>query len=287
MIIFILFVVIVVVVIIYNNFDNFSSLEGRIDEDKDLENKLYNGDKLNGYRLADIIFYPDYLKFNHQYSTRDHLYRFPGTIGTTYVKRKYPQLNKINKPDDFEIYKKEYLEFEDLVDRKLYDIKIDTELLNEIIEQKGFEQPQFTQSTLLLHVRVGDVLCGDYKNGEAPSNYAKVGDNDWWNKVMDYIIKNKITKIIILSGTHFKECLEESVHYLQFVKKRLEGAGLHVSYHIGNSPDEDLAYSKNAKHFITTGGGYGFFLGKIIELNGGNFVLHKQNTSVRADRKLF
>jgi hypothetical protein len=250
-----------------------------------LENKLYNGDKLNGYRLADIIFYPDYLTDKHQYSTADHLYRFPDTIGTTYVKRKYPELNKINNPEDFEIYKNDYKTFENKVLGNLHQIQIDVNLLNQIISEKRFTQPQFSYSTLLLHVRVGDVLC-NYKDMTHAYDYAKVGNNQWWDSVIKYIIQNKIKNVIIIAGTHFKECLKESVEYLEKIKNDLEMNNLNVEYRIGNSPDEDLAFCKNAKHFITTGGGYGYFLGKIVELNGGNFVLNNKDT-LRKDRTIF
>jgi hypothetical protein len=159
MIILIIFVVIVVFVsCIYFNTSKFDK-----PQIIKLEDKLYNGDKLNGYRLADVIFYPDYLTNKHQYSTSDHLYRFPDTIGTIYVKRKYPELSGINSPEDFEKQKDNYTRFEKKVLENLHDIKIDIELLNDIIKQKQFSQPNFPYSTLMLHVRVGDVLC-NYKD---------------------------------------------------------------------------------------------------------------------------
>ena len=250
-----------------------------------LESKLYNGDKLNGYRLADIIFYPDYLTYKHKYSTADHLYRFPDSIGTMYVKRKYPELSGINSPEDFESNRSDYMIFEKKVLKNLYDMKIDIDLLNEIIKEKKLPQPKFPYSTLLLHVRVGDVLCS-YKDTHNPYHYSKVGNPVWWNSVLQYIITNRINKVIIIAGTHFNECLQESVYYLETIKDTLEKANIDVEYRVGNSPDEDLAFCRYAKHFITTGGGYGYFLGKIVELNGGNFVLNKQDT-VRMDRRLF
>jgi hypothetical protein len=252
---------------------------------RNLESKLYNGDKLNGYRLADVIFYPDYLTIKHQYSTSDHLYRFPDTIGTIYVKRKYPELNRINHPEDFEKYKNDYYRFENRVLTNLYDMKIDVELLNKIIKEKKLPQPKFSHSTLLLHVRVGDVLCS-YNNSNNAYHYSKVGNPVWWNNLIEYIIINKINKVIIIAGTHFKECLKESVNYLETIKQTLEKAKLNVIYRVGYSPDEDLAFCRYATHFITTGGGYGYFLGKIVELNGGKFVLNRQDT-VRMDRRLF
>jgi len=276
MLILIIFVVLVLVIYGINFKSNFG--------EDNLESKLYNGDKLNGYRLADVIFYPDYLTSDHPYSTADHLYRFPDSIGTNYVKRKYPALNGINSAEDFEDTKNnEYNKFEHKILTNLYDMKVDIDLLNEIIDEKQLPQPDFPYSTLLLHVRVGDVLC-NYSPTQA-RDYSKVGNPEWWNSVLDYILRNRINKVIIISGTHFDECLKESAYYLKTIKDTLE-KHVNVVYRVGNSPDEDLAFVRHAKHFITTGGGYGYFLGKIVELNGGNFVLNNQDT-VRMDRRLF
>jgi hypothetical protein len=279
----ILFVFIVAVVVIYGIIFVKSNFDEDSFDEANLESKLYNGDKLNGYRLADVIFYPDYLTSDHPYSTADHLYRFPDTIGTMYVKRKYPELNLINGPGDFKKHKNEYNKFEHKVLTNLYDMKIDIQLLNQIIKEKGLPQPNFPYSTLLLHVRVGDVLC-NYSPTQA-HDYSKVGDPVWWNSVLYYILRNKINKVIIISGTHFDECLKESAYYLKTIKDTLEKHA-NVVYRVGNSPDEDLAFCRHAKHFITTGGGYGYFLGKIVELNGGDFALNKQDT-IRMDRRLF
>jgi hypothetical protein len=278
--IFLILTVFVIVVYIYFNTSNFG--ESQI---VNLEEKLYNGDKLNGYRLADVIFYPDYLTTKHQYSTADHLHRFPDTIGTIYVKRKFPELRQINKVEDFEKHKEDYARFETKILANLPDYKIDIDLLNDIIKEKQFPQPNFPYSTLMLHVRVGDVLC-NYNDMDHAYTYSKVGNFDWWEKVLKYIHDNKIKRVVIIAGTHFKECLTESVKYLETIKDTLQKKNLNVSYRVGNSPDEDLAYCRHAKHFITTGGGYGYFLGKIVELNGGNFVLNKRDT-LRGDRKLF
>jgi len=251
----------------------------------DITNKLYNGDKLNGYRLADIIFYPDYLTRKHKYSTRDHLYTYPNTIGVQYIQRKYPFLKKIKSETDFFKFNDEYLNFENEILSNLKSIKIDIDLLNEIIEEQNDEPIKINENILFLHIRVGDVLC-KYPNSNHAILYSKKGNVKWWNSVINYIIQNNIQEVIIIAGTHFKECLYDSAVYLNEIHNYLESYNLKVGYRVGNSPDQDLIFCKNAKHFITTGGGYGYFLGKIVELNGGNFVLNKKDT-IRVDRKLF
>ena len=63
----------------------------------------------------------------------------------------------------------------------------------------------------------------------------------------------------------------------------LKKNNIKVLFHLGNTPDNDLLFCRKAKHFITTGGGYGYFLGNIIKLNGGNFVLYNDNIALRKE----
>jgi len=262
-----------------------SSFHEDIDEKNFLIDNLYNGDTLNGYRLADVIFYPDYLTAKHQYTTVEHLYKYQDTIGSKYIKQRYPFLQKINTPEDLIVYKDEYSNFENYLNENIKNTQIDIELLNEIIKQTQEHTFNFDTNTLLLHVRVGDVLC-KYNSSSHAFEYSKKENKKWWDEVLNYIQSNKIETVIIIAGTHFKECLDESANYLQDVKKLLTDTGVKVFYRVGHSPDEDLIFSKNAHHFITTGGGYGYFLGKIVELNNGNFVLNKKDT-IRKEIKLF
>ena len=282
----IIFLFIFLVVFIINKKSSFKSESVYNDIGlNELSSKLYNGDKYDGYRLADVIFYPDYLTREHKYSTMSHLYKYPDTIGVEYIRRKYPFLKKINSENDFSKYQNEYSNFENTINSNINSTKIDIDLLNDIIKEKNKEEQYFNEDTLYLHVRVGDVLC-KYPGQNHSLIYSKRGDTGWWESVMDYIKNKGITKVVIIAGTHFKDCLMESAEYLQEIKKKLTSEGLNVFYRIGNSPDDDLMFCRNAKHFITTGGGYGYFLGKIVELNGGNFVLNKKDT-VRKDRALF
>jgi len=270
---------IVLLMLVFSSNSSFDNIQN-------LSKSLYNGTQLDGYRLADVIFYPDYLTSKHEYSTMDHLYKFPNTIGTRYIKQKYPFLQNINTKEDLDKHKLGYSHFEEYILKNLTKQSIDIALLNKIINENKMNEVNEVQSnTLYLHVRVADVLC-KYNGQDHSYIYSKIGNKVWWNKVMDYVISNKINKIIIIAGTHFKDCLEESANYLENIKTIFNNHGIKVQFRVGYSPDEDLIFCKDAKHFITTGGGYGYFLGKIIELNGGKFALNEKDT-VRKDRKLF
>ena len=278
---FLILTVVIVFLIIKSNSSSFSNKNMSITE---LSTILYNGDKYNGYRLADVVFYPDYLTSGHKYSTRDHIYMYPDTIGVEYLKKKYPFLNKIKNKYDFEKYNTEYIEFEDYINKNLDSITVDIDILNELIKKRSKEKTNINKNTLVLHIRVGDVLCKKDLNFSIV--YSKAGDINWWNDLIYYIKIKNISNVIILSGTHFKECLYESAKYIDQISSFLETHDLEVNYRICNSADDDLVFCQNEKHFTTTGGGYGYFLGKIVELNGGNFILNKKET-VKKDRSLF
>jgi hypothetical protein len=274
----IIILLVILVLFIINKKSNFV-------DSNELISKLYNGDKYNGYRLADIIFYPDYLTRRHNYSTRSHLYKYPDTIGVEYIRRKYPILKKFNNESDFIKYRDDYLKLEQDILSSFKSNGIDMNILNGIIEERTTNSEKPGEDTLYLHMRVGDVLCKYPKSYNHSKEYAKRGDTTWWNSVIDYIKQNGIKKVVIIAGTHFKECLDQSAGYILEIANKLYQI-VKVDYRIGNSPDDDLIFSRNAKHFITTGGGYGYFLGKIVELNGGKFALNQKDT-VRKDRVLF
>jgi hypothetical protein len=140
------------------------------------------------------------------------------------------------------------------------------ELMRQIIESKTKGKYNYPD-TLFLHIRIGDVICEknnpwlDKVNG--PLYYSKMGDTVWWDNVLDYIKKNNIKKVIILSGSHMNKCLSESANYLKDRERFLIKNGTSVSYRIGQSPDADLIMCYYVKHFITTGGGYGNMIKEI------------------------
>jgi len=200
--------------------------------------KLYNGDVWANYRLGDVyllskndrMYDPGYYE-NILY----HKTMYPGTIANEYINK-----NTL--------------------------LGTNEKLLREIIEKRVKDRSIYPD-TLFLHIRVGDVLC--VKDNEwinkvnGPLYYSKVGDRVWWNNIIDYIRKNNISKVVIVSGSHKNKCLKESTDYLEDRKRFLEKNGLVVSYRLGQSPDEDLIMCYYVKHFITTGGGYGNMIKQI------------------------
>jgi hypothetical protein len=237
----ILYLVITIFILIFL-FKNKSSFKPNIDDRSYIMKNLYNGDQWNKYRLGDVVFRDPKGKYytdDFYDSVLYHEELYPGTIASEYIK-----LNK-----------------------KLKTIS-NFSLLNDIISKKQKNKNEISKNTLILHIRVGDVMCNFKENERSTfhNKYTKKGDTLWWNSVLGYIDKNNINEIIILSGTHFNMCIKESSDYLidrkNFLQKNRKN--LKITFRIGHSPDDDILLCKNTKHFITTGGGYGELLKNII-----------------------
>ena len=181
---------------------------------------LYNGKKWENYRLGDV-----YLQANDPSVVQNldyHINDYPDSIAAEILKVK-PYIPKNKK------------------------------LLLDIISKKE-KLFKFNNNDLVLHIRSGDVMCDENKRFIW---YSKKDDTDWWNKVIDYIKKNGIQKVYILSGSHSTKCLTESMDYINDRKQFLEKNGLIVIYRLGQSPDDDIVFAIDSPHFISTGGGFG------------------------------
>ena len=105
-------------------------------------------------------------------------------------------------------------------------------------------------------------MCVDEQN---KYRYSRFSDTIWWHNLVSYIINNNITKIYILSGSHYEVCSNESAKYLEDSKQfLLKKTGVDIEYRLGQSPDDDILFCAGAKHFITTGGGYGELIKELL-----------------------
>ena len=190
---------------------------------------LYNGDEWESYRLGDAVSYTEDVSY--------HIEKFPNSIASTFIQR-----NKPHKLDNFD-------------------------LLKQIINERRTTIHRVLDDTLILHIRVGDVLCIPTSYEDGPRHYAKKGDVEWWENVIHYIKAHGINNVMILAGAHKNMCLDESSNYIkdrsQFLK---DGTGVAIDYRIGQPPDDDVMYCSRAKHIMTTGGSFGNVLIKVSQM---------------------
>jgi hypothetical protein len=192
---------------------------------------LYNGNKWDEYRLGDVYYY--WGDNNAQTGPLGyHLTKFPGSIASEYIRRNAKMVIQ------------------------------DRQLLYELIRENQ-NNIQLNDNDLILHIRTGDVMCKDFKT-DYGIDYTRKNDTIWWNEIIEYIKKNNIKKVYILSGSHFNKCIKESQDYLKDRRQFLiNNCNVTVEYRIGKSPDEDMVFTSKSKHFISTGGGYGRLLNEI------------------------
>jgi hypothetical protein len=236
---FILFILIVLL-LIKSPKDKFNAIPNK--EIRKFSEQLYNGEQWNNYRIGDVIAMDPKTSKHYDPSFWEnvlyHETMYPGTIAYEYMR-----LNKKNKK------------------------KQDLQLLNQIISSR--KRSTFSnESTLYLHIRVGDVLCKKVWIDNAQKIYSKKGDTVWWDNIVRYINSNNITEVVIIAGTHFKECLEESANYILDRTLFLQNnANVSVRHRLGQSPDDDILFCQDAKHFISTGGEFGKLISLINKNN--------------------
>jgi hypothetical protein len=230
---------------------------------------LYNGYEWADYRIGDVVKLPLCLINEPPHNILYHLYSFKGSLAEEYLKRKYPTFfGNINSKSDIDKINKQ--ELEKYIKENEETLKYDFALLNTIIKERKNNNENVDNNTLVLHIRIGDVICF-YENGkkgpgswENADFYSKQGNEQWWDDVVDYIKDNGVTKIIIIAGEHRNMCLQKSADYIRdrynFLTQKTD---LPIELRLGKSPDEDIMLVSNTPHFITTGGGYGEILKNI------------------------
>jgi len=181
------------------------------------------------YRLGDVFWRTDKDDDLHY-----HTQMYPGTIASEYLKRS-PRVSEN------------------------WDV-----LLNIIDKQRKKREPPIRE--LVLHVRIGDVLCvspDEY-------NYARKNQPEWWNKLAEFIQRENIQKVHIMAGNHTNMCVQESKEYLDDRASFLRDQD--VEFHLDKSADEDLLFATTYQYFITTGGGYGNLIGEVTRRMGNIWV---------------
>jgi hypothetical protein len=224
------------------------------------------------YRLADLILYPEQIVGGER-STTYMLESYPESIAVKYIFQEFPCLKK-------ELDNKSCIE---LVKKKNDNNYINTKILMNIIKSdKEYSKykKSFSNNELVLHVRIGDVLCDKNRNFKDnktfPQIYSKYGDIEWWDNVKKYIKQNNINTIYLMYGSHTRVCLDQSEKYIKEIKDMFKDYKV-VDIN-KNTADQDLMFSLNTRHFITTGGGYGLLIGELVEKNGGNFMFKPERT---------
>lgn len=123
----------------------------------------------------------------------------------------------------------------------------DFSVLKSIFKNLSYKKPK--PSSLVIHLRLGDVLSKKYIN-----DY--VYDFKYYQDLYKRIQKNKkIKQVDIVTGLHKKKFVKKSNDYLKKIQNLFEGK-YPVNVVLTKNPDKDLYYMCHSKFFANAGGGF-------------------------------
>ena len=250
----------------YRNKDN-------ITRSTHIEYDLFNGDKWNNYRLGDLIrgfFYCTYLNCNNLPSTmicsnNNHLQKeLKEGQCLDWMKNEWDlkYLTDIDRlyPNS---YASKYVKYSGFPHTfKIYDLNIIRKIFEESLHDKPLE------NSLVIHLRLGDVLNGSYGNDYSYNveHYHKLYDK----------IKNetKIKKVDIVTGLHKNEYLKESSDKVVEIKNIFEKS-FPTEVIITKNPDKDLYYMCHSNFFARSGGGFSQLVVDYLKQDKTNIIYEK------------
>jgi hypothetical protein len=241
---------------------------------------LYNGKKWNNYRLGDVILgrlacWASYCGANkNQYvedetcdmvqfdlwkgwckdykqewtdpkkKTRSYLAglhtNFPNSIASQYI-------DLVGWPDDYQVEHHP--------------------TIKKIFKNFSFKKP--TPSTLVIHLRLGDVVAKDYGD-EYAYTY------EYYEKLFKRIQRNKkIKRIDIVTGLHKNVYVKQSNEILQKIVHLFE-TNYPVNVIITKDPDKDFYYMCHSKSFAPSGGGFSALITSYLKYKKNSTIYEKK-----------
>ena len=152
----------------------------------------------------------------------------------------------------------------------------DYDALFEIVKKNRSKIELPPNDSLIIHLRIGDVIDWEYSGPIDDALEGRDGDfgyiktYDYFEEKSKLLEKYNIKKIIIVGGYHTKEDHSRSEEYVRKVVNFLEKLGYDITLRIDEmSPDEDFLFMSNSKYFLKSGGNYSTILNKMVEMNNG------------------
>tara|TARA_B110000008_G_scaffold279437_1_gene326488 strand:+ start:783 stop:1475 length:693 start_codon:yes stop_codon:yes gene_type:complete len=148
--------------------------------------------------------------------------------------------------------------------RKGVDMNIS--LLKSIIDRRNHNKSFLQNDTLVVHLRLGDVLDLPYYR-DSHRKIAKL-----YVKPLVYYrrfnIPSNVRNAYIVTNESYRAYSypQRSVYYLSNVTNILKQRGLHVRQYKGKSADEDLLFMARSIFFVKSGGGFSNLVSHMIHL---------------------
>ena len=137
------------------------------------------------------------------------------------------------------------------------------DILSDIVMKRSKKISIPEKNTVVLHLRVGDVIemskhnVNTFLTKPTLGGIHKIHYTPSISQIMEALAKfSDINTIIIVAGSHINCDTTKSCLYLAGVRKHLEKNGYKVSMRLGGDPDEDFIFMCLAHNFISSGGMY-------------------------------
>jgi len=236
---------------------------------------LYNGDKWDNYRLGDIIYgqlacYDDFCLDKHN-PNMEHTYQY---IDWTLQKKWCKEQSSIwTDPHN---KKKSYIQqihtnFPNSIASKYVKMvgfpnnyKIEhIPTIRKIFSSFTYKKPK--PSTLVIHLRLGDVLSTYYGNTYAYGY-------EYYEELLQRIKRNKkIKQIDIVTGLHTNTYVKPSNKMLHRLVKLFEES-YPVKVILTKNPDKDFYYMCHSKFFASSGGGFSRLIESYVKKQKGTKI---------------
>jgi hypothetical protein len=116
---------------------------------------------------------------------------------------------------------------------------------------------------------VDDIAADTNHGGEARHCYVK---NLPYFEAQIAKLPSAVRTIYIIAGSHFDIDFERSSEYIRGVRDFFVSNGFTVHLRLGGIPDDDIAFSANARFFIQGGGGFSILLANLVSVMGGQVL---------------
>ena len=200
------------------------------------------------YRLGDMFRIKEgsNSRYNQKIGLNYHLKHFPNSIATEYML-------KTKNTEDY------------------------NQLLNIINKRKPIFK---NHNYAIIHLRIGDVIDSSDKSLNEMLNkytlYKNIGNYvkplDYYNRIINTIKKNKITKILLIGGFHNGRNHQKSYEYVKQIQNHFKNNGFECYTRINSNADEDFLIMCYSKYFIPSGGGFSNIIKNIVNMKGGKVI---------------
>tara|TARA_Y100000741_G_C18121993_1_gene505448 strand:+ start:23 stop:763 length:741 start_codon:yes stop_codon:yes gene_type:complete len=151
-------------------------------------------------------------------------------------------------------------------------------IMSEIIKARSNSKNKPQKNTLIIHLRVGDVIDDSEWNSENVTTLLTYGSDyvlslNSVRKALNCARRKSINNVKLVYGFHTKGKFNKSKLYLACLYTYCKENGFKVELLTQPSADDALIYMSNATLFAQSGGGFSYMISRLVKRNGGKVCM--------------